>query len=94
MFGLPFLSLGILTGFMWASRAWKGPWELDPKVLASLVTWLIYLILCSTRLSGSWRGRRAAYVAIFAFAAVMMTFVGVSVLSSQHCYFPKPGGIP
>src|SRR5438552_607806 len=94
VFGLPFLSLGILTGFVWASRAWKGPWELDPKILASLVTWLIYLILFSTRLSGSWRGRRAAYVAIFAFAAVMMTFVGVSVLSSQHGYFPKPGGIP
>jgi ABC-type transport system involved in cytochrome c biogenesis permease subunit len=94
VFGLPFLSLGILTGFVWASRAWKGPWELDPKILASLVTWLIYLVLFSTRLSGSWRGRRAAYVAIFAFAAVMMTFVGVSVLSSQHGYFPKPGGIP
>lgn len=94
VFGLPFLSIGILTGFVWASRAWKGPWELDPKILASLVTWLIYLILFSTRLSGSWRGRRAAYGAVFAFVAVMMTFVGVSVLSGQHGYFPKPGNIP
>jgi ABC-type uncharacterized transport system permease subunit len=94
VFGLPFLSLGILTGFVWASRAWKGPWELDPKIVASLVTWLIYLILFSTRLSGSWRGRRAAYVAIFAFVAVMMTFVGVSVVSGQHGYFPNPGSSP
>lgn len=94
VFGLPFLSLGILTGFVWASRAWHGPWELDPKIVASLLTWLIYLILFSTRLSGSWRGRRAAYVAIFGFAAMMVTFLGVSIVSGQHGYFPKLGGLP
>jgi len=92
VFGLPFLSVGILTGFVWASQTWTGPWELDPKILASLVTWLIYLTLFSTRLSGSWRGRRAAYVAIFGFAAVMVTFLGVSFLSGQHGYVPNGGG--
>ena len=94
VFGLPFLSVGILTGFVWASQTWKGPWELDPKILASLVTWLIYLTLFSTRLSGSWRGRRAAYVAIVGFAAVMVTFLGVSLLSGQHGYVPNGGGAP
>lgn len=94
VFGLPFLSVGILTGFVWASRAWRGPWELDPKILASLVTWLIYLILFSIRLSGSWRGRRAAYMAIFGFAAMMVTFLGVSLVSGQHGYFPRLGDIP
>ncbi len=94
IFGLPFLSVGILTGFVWASRTWKGPWELDPKILASLVTWVIYLVLFSTRLSGMWRGRRAAYVAIFGFAAVMVTFLGVSFLSGPHGYFPESGKLP
>jgi cytochrome c-type biogenesis protein CcsB len=94
VFGLPFLSLGILTGFVWASRTWKGPWELDPKIVASLVTWFIYLVLFSTRISGSWRGRRAAYVAIFAFVAVMVTFLGVSLLSGQHGYVPKLRELP
>jgi cytochrome c-type biogenesis protein CcsB len=94
LFGLPFLTVGILTGFVWASRAWKGPWEVDPKILASLVTWLIYLVLFSTQLSGNWRGRRAAYVAIFAFVAIMMTFVGITVLSGPHGYFPNPGDAP
>jgi cytochrome c-type biogenesis protein CcsB len=89
--GLPLLSLGILTGFVWASRTWKGPWELDPKILASLITWLIYLVLFSTRVSGGWRGRRAAYLAIFGFAAILVTFMGVSLLSGQHGYFPKLG---
>jgi cytochrome c-type biogenesis protein CcsB len=88
LFGLPLLTVGILTGFIWASRTWNGPWEFDPKILASLLTWLIYLVLFSTRVSGSWRGRRAAYVAIFGFAAIMVTFLGVSVLSGPHGYVP------
>jgi cytochrome c-type biogenesis protein CcsB len=92
--GLPFLTVGILTGFVWASRRWTGPWEFDPKILASLVTWLIYLVLFSTRLSGTWRGRRSAYVAVFAFAAMMVTFLGVSFLSGQHGYLPEFGQIP
>jgi len=88
IFGLPLLTIGILTGFIWASRTWKGPWELDPKILASLLTWLIYLVLFSTRVSGGWRGRRAAYIAIFGFAAIMVTFLGVSLLSGPHGYVP------
>ena len=88
LFGLPLLTVGILTGFIWASRTWKGPWELDPKIVASLLTWLIYLVLFSTRVSGGWRGRRAAYVAIFGFAAIMVTFLGVSLLSGPHGYVP------
>lgn len=94
VFGLPFLSLGILTGFVWASRMWKGPWELDPKILASLLTWLVYLVLFSTRLSGAWRGRRSAYLAIVGFIAILVTFLGVSLLSGQHGYIPELGALP
>jgi ABC-type uncharacterized transport system permease subunit len=94
VFGLVFLSLGILTGVVWASRTWRGPWPLDPKIVASLVTWIIYLILFSTRLSGTGRRRRAAYLAIFGFAAVMLTFLGISFLSSQHGFFPQLGNNP
>ena len=94
VFGLPFLSLGILTGFVWASRTWKGPWQFDPKILASLVTWLIYLVLFSTRVSGGWRGRRAAYGAILGFAAMMVTFLGASLLSGQHGLVPMLKQLP
>lgn len=90
LFGNLFLAIGLLTGFVWASRTWQGPWEFDPKILATLVTWLIYLTLFSTRVSGSWRGRRSAYGAIFGFAAVMVTFLGMTFLSEQHGFLPKP----
>jgi len=94
MAGLPFLSVGILTGFLWASRTWQGPWELDPKILASMVTWMIYLVLFSTRLSGFWRGRRSALVAVFGFVVMMVTFLGVSFLSGQHGMQPEFGPLP
>jgi cytochrome c-type biogenesis protein CcsB len=88
LFGLPLLTVGILTGFIWASRTWKGPWEFDPKILASMLSWLIYLVLFSTRVSGGWRGRRGAYVAIFGFATLMVTFLGISLVSGPHGYVP------
>ena len=90
IFGNVFLAIGLVTGFVWASRTWQGSWEFDPKILASLVTWVIYLTLFSTRLSGNWGGRRSAYGAIFGFAAVMVTFLGVTFLSGQHGFFPQP----
>jgi cytochrome c-type biogenesis protein CcsB len=94
LFGLPLLSLGLAMGFVWASRTWKGPWEFDPKILAALVTWLIYLILFATRVSGSWSGRRAAYLAIFGFALMMVTFLGISFVSGPHGYFPNLSSMP
>lgn len=91
VFGLVCISIGILTGCIWATQMWHGAWEFDPKILASLFTWFVYLVLCSTRFSGSWRGRRSAYAAIFGFAIMMATFLGVSFLSSVHGYFPVSG---
>jgi cytochrome c-type biogenesis protein CcsB len=93
-FGLPFLTIGILTGYVWAARTWHGPWELDPKILAALITWLIYLFLFSARLSGSWPGKLSAYVAIVGFAAIMVTFVGISFVSGWHGYIPRLGKTP
>jgi len=90
VFGNLFVGAGLLTGFVWASRTWHGSWEYDPKIVATLVTWVIYLTLFSTRACGSWRGRRSAYGAIFGFGAVMVTFLGVTFLSGQHGFLPKP----
>ncbi len=86
--GLPLLTIGLLTGFVWASRTWKGSWQFDPKVISSMLTWLLYLVLFSIQASGAWRGRRAAYLAIFGFVILMVTFVGISLVSGTHGYVP------
>lgn len=94
IFGLAFLTAGILTGLVMSSREWRGPWEFDPKIVASLAVWVIYLVLFSTRLSGNWRGRRSAYGAVLGFALIMATLLGVTFLSGQHGLLPKLGGTP
>lgn len=79
-FGFPFLTLGIITGSFWAKYAWGSYWIVDPKLIWSLITWLIYAALLHGRLTVGWRGRRAAIISIIGFLCVIFTFVGVNFL--------------
>jgi len=79
------MSITITTGALWAQQAWGQFWSWDPKQTASLVTWTIYLILVTYRLSSSWRGSRAAYISIAGFVSVLVTF-GVNFFKGLHTY--------
>lgn len=72
--GFPFITLGIISGAVWASAVWGPEWPLDPKVALSFVTWLIYLSLLFARWSAGWRGRKASYFAILGFIAIVVTW--------------------
>ncbi len=86
-FGFPLLTLGIVTGAVWANYAWGRYWDWDPKETWSLITWLLYAALLHQRLTVGWRGRKAAIMAIAGFAAVLFTFLGVNLLlSGLHTY--------
>jgi cytochrome c-type biogenesis protein CcsB len=78
--GFPFLTLGIITGAIWAESAWGTYWSWDPKQTWSLVTWFIYAALLHGRLTAGWRGRRAAIFAVAGFALLLFTFLGVNLL--------------
>jgi len=85
--GFPLLTLGIITGSMWADSAWGSYWSWDPKETWSLITWLLYAALLHQRLAVGWRGRRAAYMTIIAFGVLLFTFLGVNyVLPGLHSY--------
>ena len=58
--GFPLLTLGIITGSIWAEYAWGSYWSWDPKETWSLITWLLYAALLHGRLTVGWRGRKAA----------------------------------
>jgi cytochrome c-type biogenesis protein CcsB len=72
--GFVAMSLTIISGMIYAPQAWGKSWNWDPKVMASLITWVIYLVLLLYRISTRWRGRRAAYISIVGFASVLITF--------------------
>ena len=86
MFGFLFLSIGIITGAVWANSAWGRYWGWDPKETWSLITWFIYASLLHARMMRGWRGRRIAYLSIVGFVAVLFTYFGVNYLPGLHSY--------
>jgi cytochrome c-type biogenesis protein CcsB len=85
--GFPLLTVGIVTGAVWAEYAWGSYWSWDPKETWSLITWLLYAALLHQRLMIGWRGKKAAIMAIVGFGAVLFTFLGVNLLlAGLHTY--------
>jgi len=85
--GLLFLTFTILTGAIWAERAWGSYWSWDPKETWSLVTWIIYATYLHLRIRKGWNGRAAAIFAAVGFVAVMFTYIGVNTfLPGVHSY--------
>jgi cytochrome c-type biogenesis protein CcsB len=84
--GFPLVTVGISIGAFFASRNMGRDWALDPKIAWSFVTWLIYLGLVFSRWTAGWRGRKAAYLAIAGFAAVVVSW-GAS--SSVHSFLSR-----
>ena len=85
--GLMFLTLTIITGAIWAERAWGSYWSWDPKETWSLVTWLIYAVYLHLRLRRGWKGKAAAVFAVVGFVCVIFTYIGVNtLLPGVHSY--------
>ncbi len=71
--GFVFLTLGIMTGSVWAHYAWGSYWSWDPKETWSLITWLIYAVMLHARYVRGWKGDR-------------MAVLGVNYLPGLHSY--------
>ncbi len=83
LFGFPFMTFGLIAGSIVAQAKIGPDYFLDPKVLLSFLMWGVYMVLLYTRWSSGWRGRRAAYLATFAFAAAVCAWVANSI-STVH----------
>lgn len=86
-FGFLFLTLGVITGAVWANSAWGTYWSWDPKETWSLITWLVYAIYLHLRFRAGWRGKKAAWLSVLGFLAMLFTYFGVNyLLSGLHSY--------
>jgi cytochrome c-type biogenesis protein CcsB len=90
--GFPFLTIGIITGAIYAQYVLGSYWRWDPKEVWSLITWLSYAVLLHERLAVGWRGRRAALMSIFCFCILLFTFIGGSLWLSDYHSFENLGG--
>jgi len=91
IYGFPFLTVGMITGSVYAQYALGRYWQWDPKEAWSLISWLFYAALLHQRIAVGWQGRRAAIMAIVCFSVLVFTFVGVSLLMGGYHSFSSMG---
>ncbi len=84
--GFLMLTLGIITGSVWAHSAWGSYWSWDPKETWSLITWLVYASVIHSRMVRGWKGKRIAILCIIGFCCVIFTYFGVNYLAGLHSY--------
>ena len=85
--GLPLLSLGIITGAMWAKEAWGAYWQWDPKETAALISWIVYAGYMHLHTRPEWRGTRTAWVSVIGFVSIVFCYLGVNIwISGLHSY--------
>jgi len=87
LIGFPLLTLGIITGSVWANYAWGSYWSWDPKETWSLIVWLIYAAFLHARITRGWWGKRTAILSIIGFIATVFCYLGVNLLlPGLHSY--------
>ncbi|HSQ49953.1 MAG TPA: cytochrome c biogenesis protein CcsA [Nitrospiraceae bacterium] len=79
--GFPLLTLGIITGALYAELSLGSYLSWNPEQIWALVTWMFYFVVLTGRLTVGWRAKRAAYLTIIGFAGVILTFIGVVLKS-------------
>lgn len=85
--GFPFLTIGILSGAVWANEAWGSYWSWDPKETWALITWLIFAIYLHSRITKDWDKEISAMIASFGFFVVWICYLGVNLLGKGlHSY--------
>ena len=84
--GFPLMTLGILSGALWAQSVSGSFWGTDLTIILSLFTWFIYLLLIYYRLITGWRGKRAAYLAVAGFIGVLVSALGAGFLGGLHSF--------
>ena len=85
--GFPFLTIGIISGAVWANEAWGSYWSWDPKETWALITWLVFAVYLHSRLLKGWQGQKAAVVASGGFFVIWICYLGVNFLGKGlHSY--------
>jgi ABC-type transport system involved in cytochrome c biogenesis permease subunit len=78
----------IAAGSIWAKNLWGSYWSWDPVETWSLLSWLVYGVALHLRVTMGWRGRKLAWLLVFAIIGVLVSFWGVNLImeGSLHVF--------
>lgn len=83
----PLWSFSVIAGAIWAEAAWGRYWGWDPKETWAFITWVAYAAYLHARVTAGWRGRRAAWLCLFAGSTFLFNYVYVNIWGSgKHTY--------
>ena len=87
LIGFVLLTLGLISGAVWANEAWGTWWSWDPKETWAFISWMFYAAYLHMRISKGWQGRRPALLATTGFLVVLVCYLGVNFLGiGLHSY--------
>lgn len=85
--GFPFLTIGIISGGIWANEAWGSYWSWDPKETWALITWLVFATYLHARITKGWEGKKTAILGSVGFLVIWVCYLGVNFLGKGlHSY--------
>nr|YP_009578097.1 cytochrome c biogenesis/heme attachment protein [Gonocaryum lobbianum]QBK32714.1 cytochrome c biogenesis/heme attachment protein [Gonocaryum lobbianum] len=85
--GFLFLTIGILSGAVWANETWGSYWNWDPKETWAFITWIVFAIYLHTRTNTNLQGTNSAIVASIGFLIIWICYFGVNLLGiGLHSY--------
>jgi cytochrome c-type biogenesis protein CcsB len=87
IFAFPVFGFGVIFGAIWAEEAWGRYWGWDPKETVSFVAWVIYAAYLHARSTAGWRDRKAAWVNVVGFVAMVFNLFFVNLVTvGLHSY--------
>ncbi len=86
-FVFPLWTFAVVAGAIWAEHAWGRYWGWDPKETWAFITWVAYAAYLHARVTVGWRGRKAAWLCLFAGSTFLFNYVYVNVWGTvKHTY--------
>ncbi|MBY0387087.1 MAG: c-type cytochrome biogenesis protein CcsB [Mycobacterium pseudokansasii] len=87
IFAFPVFGFGVIFGAIWAEEAWGRYWGWDPKETVSFVAWVVYAAYLHARSTAGWRDRKAAWVNVVGFVAMVFNLFFVNLVTvGLHSY--------
>jgi cytochrome c-type biogenesis protein CcsB len=86
-FVFPLWTFSVIAGAIWAEAAWGRYWGWDPKETWAFITWVAYAAYLHARVTVGWRGKRAAWLCIFAGSTFLFNYVYINIWGTgKHVY--------
>jgi cytochrome c-type biogenesis protein CcsB len=87
IFAFPVFGFGVIFGAIWAEEAWGRYWGWDPKETVSFIAWVIYAAYLHARSTAGWRDKKAAWINIVGFAAMVFNLFFINLVTvGLHSY--------